>query len=67
MRPQVRKLMFGSSPADFHKNYGEAPKSGKLRVILDWDLNQALEGLWENKHSSAVIVVKVHLPAECDI
>lgn len=64
MRAQVRKLKFGLSPADFCKNYSEAPKSGKLRVILDWALNQTLEGLWENKNSSAVIIAKVHLPSE---
>lgn len=64
MRAQVRKLMFGSSSADFRKNYGEACKSGKLVAILDSALTQTLKGLQENKHSPAVIIVKVDLLAE---
>lgn len=67
MRAQVRKLMFGLTSADFCKNCGEANKSGKMIAVLNSNLNQTLEGLQENKHSSAVIIVKADLLAEQDM
>lgn len=59
--------MFGLSSADFCKNCGEAHKSEEMVAVLNSDLNQTLEGLQENKHSSAVIIVKADLLAEQDM
>lgn len=59
--------MFGLSSADFCKNCSEAHKSEEMVAVLNSDLNQTLEGLQENKHSSAAVIVKADLLAEQDM